>query len=99
MPLPEIVTPTYELEVPSSKKKLKYRPFLVKEQKILILALESNDTKEVIDAIEQIFKNSILITPVHKFQFPKRSVDYVGRITIILPIILWFEFSFITGHK
>ena len=59
MPLPEIVTPTYELEVPSSKKKLKYRPFLVKEQKILILALESNDTKEVIDAIEQIFKNCI----------------------------------------
>ena len=59
MPLPEIVTPTYELEVPSSKKKFKYRPFLVKEQKILILALESNDTKEIIAAIEQIFKNCI----------------------------------------
>tara|TARA_B100000287_G_scaffold152867_1_gene144480 strand:+ start:463 stop:1161 length:699 start_codon:yes stop_codon:yes gene_type:complete len=59
MPLPEIVTPTYELEVPSSKKKFKYRPFLVKEQKILILALESNDTKQIIAAIEQIFKNCI----------------------------------------
>ena len=59
MPLPEIVTPTYELEVPSSKKKFKYRPFLAIEQKILILALESNDTKEIIAAIEQIFKNCI----------------------------------------
>jgi hypothetical protein len=59
MPLPEIVTPVYELVVPSTKKKIKYRPFLVKEQKILIIALESNDTKQIIDAIEQIFKNCI----------------------------------------
>ena len=59
MPLPEIVTPVYELEVPSTKKKFKYRPFLVKEQKILILALESNDTKTIVDAITQIFKNCI----------------------------------------
>jgi len=59
MPLPEIVTPTYELVVPSTKKKIKYRPFLVKEQKILILALEQNDSKQIIDAITQIFKNCI----------------------------------------
>ena len=41
MPLPKISTPTYELEIPSSKKTIKYRPFLVKEEKILIIAMES----------------------------------------------------------
>ena len=59
MPLPEITTPTYELVVPSSKKKLKYRPFLVREQKILILAMESEDETQIIDAITKIFKNCI----------------------------------------
>ena len=43
MPLPTIETPTYELKLPSSNKKIKYRPFLVKEEKILILALESKN--------------------------------------------------------
>ena len=43
MPLPKISTPTYELEIPSSKKVIKYRPFLVKEEKILIIAMESED--------------------------------------------------------
>ena len=60
MPLPELVTPTYELVVPSTKKKLKYRPFLVKEQKVLILALEENDTKQILEAIKIIFKNCII---------------------------------------
>ena len=60
MPLPDIVTPTYELVVPSSKKKLKYRPFLVKEQKILILALEENDSKQILEAIKDIFKACII---------------------------------------
>ena len=59
MPLPEISTPTYELVVPSSKKKLKYRPFLVREQKILILAMESENETQIIDAITKIFKNCI----------------------------------------
>ena len=60
MPLPEIVTPTYELVIPSSKKKLKYRPFLVKEQKILILALEENDSVQILEAIKTIFKSCII---------------------------------------
>ena len=59
MPLPEIVTPTYELVVPSTKKKLKYRPFLVKEQKVLILALEENNTSQILEAIKTIFKSCI----------------------------------------
>ena len=60
MPLPEIVTPTHELVVPSTKKKIKYRPFLVKEQKILIIAMESQDEKQILDAIKNILKNCII---------------------------------------
>ena len=59
MPLPEIVTPTHELVVPSTKKKIKYRPFLVKEQKILIIAMESQDEVQILDAIKNILKNCI----------------------------------------
>ena len=59
MPLPEIVTPTYELVVPSTKKKIKYRPFLVKEQKVLIIALESQDEEQILEAIKTILKNCI----------------------------------------
>ena len=47
MPLPKISTPTYELELPSTGKKIKYRPFLVREEKILILALESEDENQI----------------------------------------------------
>ncbi len=59
MPLPEIVTPVYELVVPSTKKKIKYRPFLVKEQKVLIIALESQDEEQILEAIKTILKNCI----------------------------------------
>ena len=60
MPLPEIVTPTYSLTVPSTKKKLKYRPFLVKEQKALIIALEQQDTEHTLDAIKNVLNNCII---------------------------------------
>ena len=60
MPLPEIVTPTHELVVPSTKKKIKYRPFLVKEQKILIIAMESQDEVQILDAIKTLLKNCII---------------------------------------
>ena len=59
MPLPEIVTPVYDLVVPSTKKKIKYRPFLVKEQKILIIAMESQDEVQILDAIKNILKSCI----------------------------------------
>ena len=48
MPLPKIATPTYELVLPSSGKKIKYRPFLVKEEKVLIIAMESEDEKQLL---------------------------------------------------
>ena len=51
MPLPTIVTPTYELELPSTGKTIQYRPFLVKEEKLLVLAMESEDTKQITTAI------------------------------------------------
>ena len=60
MPLPKISTPTYELVLPSSGKKVKYRPFLVKEEKILIMALESEDTKQITSAIKSVLSDCIL---------------------------------------
>jgi len=56
MPLPKVETPTYELSLISNDKKIKYRPFLVKEEKILLLALETEDKKQIIDAIYQILE-------------------------------------------
>ncbi|CAF34270.1 baseplate hub subunit [Synechococcus phage S-PM2] len=59
MALPSIVTPSYELELPSTKKKIKYRPFLVKEEKILLLATESEEKNEVKEAVKTIVKNCV----------------------------------------
>ena len=61
MPLPKINTPTYELVLPSTGKKIKYRPFLVREEKILIMALESEDMKQITDAIVEILDALSLI--------------------------------------
>ena len=54
MALPKLITPTYELEVPSTDEKIKYRPFLVKEEKILLLAMESGKPEDIVNAIKQI---------------------------------------------
>ncbi len=59
MPLPEIATPIYTLTVPSTKKRVKYRPFLVKEQKLLILALENDDQEQILDAITKTIQNCL----------------------------------------
>ena len=60
MPLPKISTPSYELVIPSSKKKVKFRPFLVKEEKILILAMESQDNTQIASAVKDVISNCIL---------------------------------------
>ena len=57
MALPKIASPTYELTVPSSKETVKFRPFLVKEEKLLLLANESDDDVEMINSIRQIITN------------------------------------------
>ena len=59
MALPQVALPTYELTVPSTGKKLKFRPFVVKEEKLLLLALESNDEKNIEDAVKQLLKGCI----------------------------------------
>ena len=56
MPLPTIETPTYELKLPSSNKKVRYRPFLVKEEKVLIIALESKNSSEITHAVTEVLK-------------------------------------------
>ena len=77
MPLPKIATPTYELVLPSSGKKIKYRPFLVKEEKILILALESEDTKQITNAIKTILKSCISTRGIKVEDLPTFDIEYI----------------------
>ena len=77
MPLPTIATPSYELELPSSGKKIKYRPFLVKEEKLLVLALESEDTKEISTAIKAVLKSCIQTRGVKVEQLPTFDIEYL----------------------
>ena len=60
MPLPKISTPSYELELPSTGETVNYRPFLVKEEKLLVIALESEDTKQITTAIRNVIRNCVL---------------------------------------
>ena len=77
MPLPKIVTPSYELTLPSNGKKIGYRPFLVKEEKILILAIESSSLKQISRAIKDILKNCILTKGVKVDQLPTFDIEYL----------------------
>jgi hypothetical protein len=77
MPLPKISTPTYELELPSNKKKIKYRPFLVREEKILIMALESENTKQISDAIVQVLKDCILTRGIKINELATFDIEYL----------------------
>ena len=56
MPLPKISTPTYELVLPSTGETIEYRPFLVREEKLLVLAMETEDTKQITKAIKEVLK-------------------------------------------
>ena len=77
MPLPKIATPTYELVLPSTGKKIKYRPFLVKEEKILILALESEDQKQITNAIKSTLKSCIETRGVKVEELPTFDIEYI----------------------
>ena len=77
MPLPTIATPTYELELPSTGKKIKYRPFLVKEEKLLVLALETEDTKQISTAIKTVLKNCIQSRGVKVESLPTFDIEYL----------------------
>ena len=77
MPLPTIATPTYELELPSTGQKVKYRPFLVKEEKLLLLALESEDTKQITNAIKAVLKNCIQSKNVKIESLPTFDIEFL----------------------
>ena len=77
MPLPKIATPTYELELPSTRKPIHYRPFLVKEEKLLVLALESEDTKEITTAIKNVIKSCIKTRGIKVENLPTFDIEYL----------------------
>tara|TARA_B110000196_G_scaffold21195_1_gene16594 strand:- start:128 stop:841 length:714 start_codon:yes stop_codon:yes gene_type:complete len=96
MALPKLITPTYELEVPSTDEKLKYRPFLVKEEKILMIAMESKENAQIVNAVKDIVShctfNKLDIGTMPMFdieyiflQIRAKSVGEVSKIKILCP--------------
>lgn len=77
MPLPKINTPIYELEIPSTGKKIRYRPFLVREEKVLIMALESEDMKQITNAIVDILTECILTKGVKVTDLATFDIEYL----------------------
>ncbi len=77
MPLPTIATPTYELVLPSTNKKIKYRPFLVKEEKLLVLAMETEDTKQITTAIKSVIKACIQTRGIKVENLPTFDIEYL----------------------
>ena len=77
MPLPKIATPTYELELPSTGKPINYRPFLVKEEKLLVLALESEDNKQITTAIKTVIKSCISTKGIKVETLPTFDIEFL----------------------
>ena len=77
MPLPKIATPTYELELPSTGQTIQYRPFLVKEEKLLVLALEGEDVKEITTAIKNVIKSCIQTKGIKVDTLPTFDIEYL----------------------
>ena len=77
MPLPKINTPTYELVLPSSGKKIKYRPFLVREEKILIMALETEDQKQITRAVIDILSSCIITKGIKLDKLATFDIEYL----------------------
>ena len=77
MPLPTISTPTYELTLPSSNRKIKYRPFLVKEEKILIIAMETQDTKQIARAVKDVLSKCILTKGIKVEKLATFDIEYL----------------------
>ena len=77
MPLPKISTPTYELVLPSSGKKIKYKPFLVREEKVLIIAMESEDEKQIATAVKDVIKDCIVTRGVKVDDLATFDIEYL----------------------
>ena len=96
MALPKLTTPTYELELPSTDEKVKYRPFLVKEEKILLIAMESGKNEDIIEAVKQIVEectfNKLNLGTMPMFdveyiflQIRSKSVGEVSKLKLLCP--------------
>ena len=77
MALPKINTPIYELEIPSTGKKIRYRPFLVKEEKVLIIAMESEDPKQMSSAVKDVISNCILSRGIKVNELATFDIEYL----------------------
>ena len=77
MPLPKISAPSYELVIPSSKRKIKFRPFLVKEEKILIIAMETQDTKQIANAVKNVLSHCILTRGIKVDKLSTFDIEYL----------------------
>ena len=76
MALPKVVAPTYELELPSNGKKIKYRPFLVKEEKVLLIAMDSGDEKQITQATVDVI-NACITSRIKIQDLPSFDLEYV----------------------
>lgn len=77
MPLPKIVTPVYEIELPSTNKPIKFRPFLVKEEKILVMAMETEDLQHISEAVKNVLKSCILTKGIKVETLPTFDIEYI----------------------
>jgi hypothetical protein len=77
MPLPKISTPTYELELPSTGESVEYRPFLVREEKLLVLAMESEDQKSITRAIKEVLRACIKTKGIKVESLPTFDIEYL----------------------
>jgi hypothetical protein len=77
MPLPKISTPTYELELPSTGQTVYFRPFLVREEKLLVLALETENIKEITTAIKTVIKNCVQTKGIKVETLPTFDIEYL----------------------
>ena len=77
MPLPSIATPTFELELPSTGQTIEYRPFLVKEEKVLVIAMESEDLSQIVNAVKDVIKSCILTRGVKVEELSTFDIEYL----------------------
>ena len=77
MPLQKIAPPSYELELPSTGKTITYRPFLVKEEKLLVIALESEDTKQITNAIKAVIRACVLTKGIKVEALPTFDIEFL----------------------
>jgi len=77
MPLPKIAAPTYELVLPSSGETVKYRPFLVKEEKLLLIALQSQNQKQITTAVKNVIKECVMTRGIKVDTLPTFDIEYL----------------------